>query len=98
MNSSNENDIKLIGADSDFKFLDSVVACPGCGTRGECIVINGTHWKVWTPVPPDILTKFAARTSAEQVVSAWQRILGIKPDVEQVKRDLEKFSQAKQPE
>ena len=61
-------------------------------------MIDATHWKVCARVAPDLLTKLAVRTSAEQVVSAWQRILGIKPDVEQVKRDLEKFSQAKQPE
>ena len=41
-----------------FWFPDNVVTCPVCRTKGQCIVVDGVHWKVWVPLPPDVMAKF----------------------------------------
>jgi len=41
-----------------FQFPDNVPTCPGCGTRGLCAIIDGVHWKLWVPFPPEVMQKF----------------------------------------
>src|SRR5262249_37800317 len=41
-----------------FFFPDDVPTCPGCRTKGQCIIVDGIHWKVWVPLPPDVMAKF----------------------------------------
>src|SRR6266498_5337671 len=43
---------------SVFQFPDNVPMCPGCGTRGLCAIIDGVHWKLWVPFPPEVMQKF----------------------------------------
>jgi hypothetical protein len=41
-----------------FFFPDKVPTCPGCRTKGQCIIVDGIHWKVWVPLPADAMAKF----------------------------------------
>jgi hypothetical protein len=69
---------------SGFQFPENVSTCPGCATKGECIIVDGIHYKVWHPLPPEVQTKFDAQKSVEDIVATWQRVLGIKLDPEKV--------------
>ena len=40
-----------------FFFPDKVPTCPGCRTKGQCIIVDGIHWKVWVPLPADAMAK-----------------------------------------
>jgi uncharacterized Zn finger protein (UPF0148 family) len=56
-----------------FQFTDNVPTCPGCGTRGLCAIIDGVHWKMWVPFPPNVMQKFQEQARERREVGNNER-------------------------